>query len=162
MEPQRDPVESDLADTAAADVSQSRRGARSRGALTPVVVVVSAGGALGAGARYAATMAWPTPQAAFPATVFLVNVVGSALIGILMVSVVQLWPHRRLARPFLGTGLLGGFTTFSTYAVDVSQLATARQVGTAAAYLILTPTVAVLAATLAARMTRRLITRRSA
>ena len=127
-----------------------------------MVAVVSAGGALGAGARYAATMAWPTPQAAFPATVFVVNVVGSALIGILMVSVVQLWPHRRLVRPFLGTGVLGGFTTFSTYAVDVSQLATARQVGTAAAYLILTPTVAVLAATLAARTTRRLITRRSA
>ena len=77
---------------------------------------------LGAGARYAATIAWPTAQAAFPATVFAVNLLGSALIGILMVSVVQMWPHRRLVRPILGTGVLGGFTTFSTYAVDVSQL----------------------------------------
>lgn len=163
MDPEREPVDSDLVDAGAADVFQSRRDDRSRRReLIPVVAAVSAGGALGAGARYATTLSWPTAQAAFPATVFAVNVLGCALIGILMVSVVQLWPHRRLLRPFLGTGVLGGFTTFSTYAVDVQQLATAGQVGTAVAYLLFTPILAVLAATLTARATRRLITWRSA
>ncbi|MGB8385984.1 MAG: fluoride efflux transporter CrcB [Dermatophilaceae bacterium] len=152
-----------MEDAVAADVFESRRDGRSpRRELIPVVAAVSAGGALGAGARYAATLSRPTAQAAFPATTLAVNVFGSALIGILMVSVVQLWPHRRLVRLFLGTGVLGGFTTFSTYAVDVQQLATAGQVGMAAAYLLLTPILAVLAATLTARATGRVITWRSA
>jgi CrcB protein len=62
----------------------------------------------------------------------------------------------------VGTGVLGGFTTFSTYAVDVQQLAAAGQAGAAAAYLLLTPVLAVLAATVSARVTRRLIGWRSA
>lgn len=126
-----------------------------------MVGAVSAGGAVGAAGRYAATVSWPTAEGGFPATTLAVNVLGSALIGILMVAVVELWPHRRLVRPFLGTGVLGGFTTFSTYAVDVQHLATAGRVATATAYLLLTPILAVLAATLTARATRRLISWRS-
>ena len=41
----------------------------------------------------------------------------------------------RLARPFLGVGVLGGFTTFSTYAVDAQQLLVGQRPGTALAYL---------------------------
>src|SRR5206468_23399 len=53
-----------------------------------------------------------------------VNVLGCGLIGVLMVLVGELWTGRRLLRPFLGTGVLGGFTTFSTYAVDLQHLFT--------------------------------------
>lgn len=145
------------------DVFPSSRLGRGRLAdLTPVVAAVSAGGAVGAAGRYAATVAWPPAEGSLPVTTLAVNVCGCALIGILMVAVVELWPHRRLVRPFMGTGVLGGFTTFSTYAVDVQQLASVGQVGTAAAYLLLTPILAVLAATLTARATRRLISWRSA
>lgn len=163
MEPEPEPIDSDVADAVGADVFESRYESRSRRReLIAVMGAVSAGGALGGGARYAATITWPTAQGAFPATVLAVNVLGCALIGVLMVSVVQWWPHRRLVRPFVGTGVLGGFTTFSTYAVDVQQLAAAGQVGRAAAYLLLTPVLAVLAATVSAWVTRRLIRWRSA
>ena len=57
-----------------------------------------------------------------PWATLLTNVVGCALIGVLMVLVAERWPDRRLVRPFLGTGILGGFTTFSTYVVDTRTL----------------------------------------
>jgi CrcB protein len=52
-----------------------------------------------------------------------------------MVLVSDVWPGRRLLRPFLGTGLLGGYTTFSTYVVDAQHLMIAGATGTALAYL---------------------------
>jgi fluoride exporter len=55
-------------------------------------------------------------------TSFVVNVSGCLLIGLLMVSIVQVRRPHRLVRPFLGVGLLGGYTTFSTYAVETQRL----------------------------------------
>jgi len=52
-----------------------------------------------------------------------------------MVLVTDVWPSRRLLRPFLGTGLLGGYTTFSTYIVDIQHLLEASAARTALAYL---------------------------
>lgn len=132
-----------------------------RRALLRTLAVIAVGGALGAAARFEATIAWPVPASAFPATILIVNVVGSALIGLLMVGVVERWPNRQLLRPFLGTGVLGGFTSFSTYAVDVHQLLARGMLVMAAAYLLLTPILAVLATMGTARATRRLLTRRS-
>ncbi|MET9350372.1 fluoride efflux transporter CrcB [Streptomyces termitum] len=89
----------------------------------PVVAVVAAGGVLGASARYAATLAWPTAPGTFPWTVFAVNAAGCALLGLIMVLATEApaAPHP-LLRPFLGTGFCGGFTTFSTYALDTRRL----------------------------------------
>jgi fluoride exporter len=53
-------------------------------------------------------------------------------------------PHR-LLRPFVGVGFLGGFTTFSTYAVQAHQLLTEQRPGTALAYLFGTLVAALLA-----------------
>ena len=52
-----------------------------------------------------------------------------------MVLVVERLSSSRLVRPFFGTGLLGGFTTFSTYAVDTRALLAAGRPAVAAAYL---------------------------
>ncbi|MEU2654944.1 CrcB family protein [Streptomyces sp. NPDC007325] len=96
----------------------------SRG-LLPVALVVSAGGALGAAARYGATLLWPTPDGRFPWTVLLVNASGCALLGVLMVLLTEVRARpapNPLLRPFLGTGFCGGFTTFSTYALDTQRL----------------------------------------
>lgn len=101
----------------------------------PVIGVVAAGGAIGAVARYGATLLWPTAAGAFPWTILAVNVVGCALMGVLMVLITELFSPHRLVRPFLGTGILGGFTTFSTYAVDIQQLVDARRAPLALAYL---------------------------
>ncbi|MEU6620286.1 fluoride efflux transporter CrcB [Streptomyces litmocidini] len=89
----------------------------------PVVAVVAAGGALGAAARYGATLARPTPAGAFPWTILTVNVTGCLLLGVLMVLLTETTtaPHP-LLRPFLGTGFCGGFTTFSTYGLDTQRL----------------------------------------
>ncbi|PNG21495.1 FluC/FEX family fluoride channel, partial [Streptomyces cahuitamycinicus] len=60
-----------------------------------------------------------------------------------------------LVRPFFGTGVLGGFTTFSTYAVDIRGLVDGGQIGTGLAYLAATPLAALTAVWLAAGTTRR-------
>ncbi|MGW6392102.1 fluoride efflux transporter CrcB [Streptomyces sp. NPDC055103] len=96
-----------------------------RGQL-PVVGAVAVGGALGAAARYGATLLWPTPAHAFPWTTFTVNLAGCAALGTLMVLATEVVtaPHP-LLRPFLGTGVCGGFTTFSTYTLDTQRLLSA-------------------------------------
>ena len=110
------------------------------------VAVVALGGALGAVARYGMTVAWPTPPAAFPWTILVVNLIGCALIGVLMVLITDVWAAPRLVRPFVGTGVLGGFTTFSTYAVEAERLVDAGAARTSLLYLAVTPITAVVAA----------------
>ncbi|GIF74502.1 fluoride efflux transporter FluC [Asanoa siamensis] len=111
----------------------------------PVLAVISVGGIGGALARYGIGHAWPTPPGDFPWATFVVNVTGCLLIGALMVLVTDLFPHRRLLRPFLGVGVLGGYTTFSTYAVEIRNLIAAGAPATAAAYLLGTVAAACLA-----------------
>ncbi len=94
------------------------------------IAVIAVGGALGAAARYGLAHAWPTPQGGFPWAIFLVNVSGCLLIGALM----ALGPAP-LTRYFLGTGVLGGYTTFSAYTLDFAHLVSAGRVGLAFAYL---------------------------
>jgi fluoride exporter len=127
----------------------------------PVLAAVSAGGALGSLARYGIGYAWPTRPAGFPWATFTINVTGCLLIGVLMVLVTDVWPGRRLVRPFLGVGVLGGYTTFSTYVVDIQRLVDRGAAGTGLLYLAGTLTGALLAVSAGASLTR-LATRRKA
>ena len=91
--------------------------------VEPVVVgAVSAGGVLGALARLGITTAWPPPPGGFPWSTWLVNVSGCFLIGVLLTLIARFRPEQRLLRPFLGVGVLGGYTTFSTAIVEVQQV----------------------------------------
>ncbi|MFD5553575.1 fluoride efflux transporter CrcB [Streptomyces sp. NPDC127068] len=119
-----------------------------------VLAAVACGGALGAGARYGAVLLRPTPAGAFPWTTLTVNAVGCALIGVLMAALTAARTPGPLVRPFLGTGVLGGFTTFSAYAVDVQQLVRQGEGTRAAGYLLLTPLCALAAVWAGARLTR--------
>jgi fluoride exporter len=101
----------------------------------PAFGAVAVGGALGALARYGLALAIPPVPGHFPLATFLTNVVGGLLIGVLIVLLTELTTPHPLARPFLVTGILGGFTTFSTYAVDVEHLLAAHAVGVALGYL---------------------------
>ncbi|MEU8823254.1 fluoride efflux transporter CrcB [Streptomyces sp. NPDC048636] len=121
----------------------------------PVLAAVAVGGGIGAAARYGASLLWPTPAAAFPWTTLLVNAVGCALIGVLLVLVDQVWGAHRLHRPFFGTGVLGGFTTFSTYAVDVKRLLDAGRVASGMLCLIGTALAAMAAVWAGVVATRR-------
>ncbi|MCP2306936.1 fluoride efflux transporter CrcB [Kitasatospora paracochleata] len=117
----------------------------------PTVAVVALGGAIGACARYGAGLLWPTPVDAFPWTTLLVNAAGCAVIGVFLVLITEgpVAPHP-LLRPFFGTGVLGGFTTFSTYAVDAQGLFDHGLPGRALAYLVGTLVIAMLAVWVAA------------
>jgi CrcB protein len=103
--------------------------------LAPVLAAISAGGVLGALARYGLSTAWPHDPAGFPWATWTINVSGSFLIGVLMVLISRFWPSRRLVRPFFGVGILGGYTTFSTSVVDVQQVVAHGAPGVALLYL---------------------------
>jgi CrcB protein len=137
----------------------AQRAETGHGQLGPVIGAVAIGGAIGAAARYGAALAWPTPDGAFPWTTLVVNVVGCAVIGAFMVLLTDVWHPHPLLRPFFGTGVLGGFTTFSTYATDVRRLANGGHPRTALAYLALTVAVALLAVWAAAATTRWAVVR---
>jgi fluoride exporter len=100
-----------------------------------VLAAIAGGGALGAVARWAIGAAWPPDGTGFPWATFLVNVAGCGLIGVLMVVVTDVVPGRRLLRPFLGVGVLGGFTTFATYVVEIEQRLTRSAAVIALLYL---------------------------
>ena len=71
----------------------------------------------------------------FPWATFIENVSGGFLLGVLMVFLLDVWlPHRYL-RPFLGVGVLGGYTTFSTYMLESRDLLAGGRAATAFAYL---------------------------
>ncbi len=145
------PVDSDV------DLSVPGQRAEIRGRHPAIVGAIAAGGAIGALARYQVGRWWPTPTDAFPSTTLAVNLLGCLLIGILMAVVTETLAPHPLARPFLGTGILGGFTTFSTYAVDLQTLLSHGKVGTALAYLAATAMGAVMAAAAGLTVMRRLI-----
>jgi fluoride exporter len=126
---------------------------------TDVVGAVAAGGALGTLARWAVAESIPRQGADFPWATLLTNIAGCFLIGAVMVLVVQRWPDKHLVRPFFGTGILGGFTTFSTYALDTRVLLAAGHPVTAAAYLAGTLAVGLIAVVAGLRLTERAMTR---
>ena len=118
---------------------------------------VAAGGALGAAARFGLAQAWPAATHGFPYATFVTNVAGcAALGGLLQLLADRPMSHRahRLLRPFLGTGLLGGFTTFSTYAVEAVDLARAGRPVLAGGYVVGTLITAFAAVWVGARAVR--------
>jgi CrcB protein len=113
-----------------------------------VLAVIAVGGVIGAELRYGVGILIPPGARSMPWATFLVNVLGGFGIGVLM-AVLGRAPHRHaLLRPFLGVGVLGGFTTFSTYSTDVYRLIDVGRPELALGYAALT-LFAALAATVA-------------
>ncbi|HET7328404.1 MAG TPA: CrcB family protein [Nocardioidaceae bacterium] len=151
---QRGPLE----DRAPVDPDVDLRSRRQRRELRrhgiEVLAAIAAGGMLGAAGRYAIDVAMPTSAGAFPWGIWVVNTTGCLLIGVLMVLVVDVGSVHRLVRPFLGVGVLGGYTTFSTAAVDTQTLIVAGHPGLALAYLFGTAAAALAAVTVGVALTR--------
>lgn len=100
-----------------------------------ILLVVSAGGVLGALARYLVGLLVTHSPNGFPWSTALVNVTGCLLIGVLLGWHDRDERHRHL-RPFLAVGVLGGYTTFSTYALDAQVLIADGRLIAATGYLI--------------------------
>lgn len=105
--------------------------------MTTVWLSVAAGGAIGATLRYALTgWAGRALGHGFPWGTLAANVIGSALMGVLAVVLMERFPGAwsRYA-PFLMTGILGGFTTFSAFSLDALYLMERGRMAAAAAYV---------------------------
>ena len=120
-----------------------------------VVLAVALGGIAGAEARYGLGLLAPHDPGRFPWMTLAINVAGCVLIGVLLATLATLAHPPRLARPLLGTGLLGGFTTFSTFSVDLVQLLDRHCWGLAAGYLLATVVVCVSGVVAGAALVRR-------
>jgi fluoride exporter len=110
-----------------------------------IALVVAAGGAIGGALRYLLNQAVPHGAGGFPWSTFLENVAGCLVLGALMVFLLDVWTPHRYARPFLGIGVLGGFTTFSAYTVETIALLRAGEAPTAMAYVLGTVVLGLLA-----------------
>lgn len=86
-------------------------------------LIVGCGGFIGALLRYLCSQVlggistWP-----FPLATFVINLVGSFLIGVMSVLLPAAFPNSRLPLLFVSTGILGGFTTFSTFSLETFGL----------------------------------------
>ncbi|MGR3821959.1 MAG: fluoride efflux transporter CrcB [Salipiger marinus] len=95
---------------------------------------VALGGALGASGRYLTGLVMARLFGrGFPWGTLAVNILGSFAMGVLVVALAQLSANR--LAPFLMTGVLGGFTTFSAFSLDVATLYERGDVGQAAIYV---------------------------
>ena len=100
------------------------------------LALISVGGVVGACARYELSRTWPTAVGQFPTTTLLINVGGAFVLGFLLEWLTR---HRSLehwARFCIGVGVLGAFTTFSTFATDLVLLVDSGDGAIAVAYAI--------------------------
>jgi CrcB protein len=102
-----------------------------------VIGAVAAGGAIGSAARYVLngliqSAAW----GGFPFGIFIVNISGGLVMGILTELMALKWNVSLELRAFLTTGILGGYTTFSTFSLDSVMLISRGAYGQAATYVV--------------------------
>lgn len=100
-----------------------------------VLLAIGAGGALGSLARYGLSVAIPHGRGEFAVATLLTNVLGCLLIGVLMAILTTTARPHHLLRPFLGVGVLGGFTTFSTFVTDTLDAATTGRIPASLLYV---------------------------
>lgn len=125
--------------------------------ITPRVLAwIAFGGILGSLARFLVSYLWnPAPVGGFPTGTLVINVLGCLLIG-MVVPVLAGHPREEHLRPFIVTGMLGGFTTFSAFALETGVMLDEGEFGLAGVYIVVTLLLGLLAVPLGVRITRRL------
>jgi CrcB protein len=111
-----------------------------------LLLLASLGGAIGAGARYlvnVACAAWLSLD--FPWPTFFVNVLGGFLMGVVVGGLVPALDDSPAWRVFLATGVLGGFTTFSAFSLEIYNLMDRQANGLALVYVLASVVLSVLA-----------------
>ena len=109
------------------------------------IFAVDAGGFVGSVCRYLLSLIPVSEATVFPIKTFIINIIGCIVIGVLAVTAsknMEMSPQMML---FLKVGLCGGFTTFSTFALETADLMKAGHMGTALLYVLLSVLVGVAA-----------------
>ena len=121
-------------------------------------LLVAIGGAIGSVARYGLGVAagrW-APNAGWPVGTFAANVIGGLLMGLLVGWLAfRGGAQQEAVRLFAAVGLLGGFTTFSSYSLEAVQMIERRQIGLACAYVVGSVVLAILALFVGLMIARR-------
>lgn len=114
---------------------------------------IALGGILGSLARFLISYWWnPDSVGAFPFGTLLINILGCLIIG-MVVPVLAGHPREEHLRPFIITGVLGGFTTFSAFAIETAVMLNDGTLGLAALYIGLTLLLGLFAVPLGVRIT---------
>lgn len=100
-----------------------------------VPAAVAVGGALGAPARYGISLAVHITPGTFPWGTFWTNISGSFALGLVLAFLLERFPPTRYLRPFVATGFLGAYTTYSTFAVETDLLVRNGHAAVATAYV---------------------------
>jgi CrcB protein len=120
------------------------------------LAAVFAGGAVGTLARGALTAVMPAPAASrWPWSTFTANIAGAFLIGYFTTRLLERLPLSSYRRPFLGTGICGGFTTFSTMQIEILAMLKHHAYVLAAGYVIASITLGLVAVYAATALVRR-------
>lgn len=129
--------------------------------LRPSLIAwVVAGGAVGSTLRSLIARALPTTPGHWPAATFLVNVTGALLLGLLLELLTRLARSERIRAPLqlgVGTGLIGGYTTYSSFAVETVMLGTGGRIWLAVAYALASVAAGFLAAGAGMLAARRVV-----
>jgi CrcB protein len=119
-----------------------------------IALAIAAGGAIGGAMRHAVGLVVPD-SGGFPWGTFVENVSGAFVLAVLVVYLVEVWPPSRYVRPFLATGVLGGYTTFSTFMDEARELLLDGSGVIAFAYVAATLVLGMSAALIGLRLGRR-------
>lgn len=146
------PIDPDLEPDDPGEPSLTHRAGRHtpRRSHPGVLAVIVAGGFIGTLGRYELTVAWPTVAGHFPTGIFVINTGGAFLLGLILTVLLERRIEARAGhylRLFLGTGMLGGWTTYSTLVVGALALGRDAHVATGVAYLGVTLVAGVVAVT---------------
>ena len=107
------------------------------------ILAVGAGGFLGAVCRYLIGLVPISETFVFPIKTFIINIVGCIVIGILAAAATRNYDMSPQMILFLKVGLCGGFTTFSTFALETADLMKTGHMGAAFLYVLLSVLVGV-------------------
>jgi CrcB protein len=99
-----------------------------------ILAAIALGGALGAPARYGVAQLVHVAKGSFPWATFWTNITGSFALGLVLVLILERFPPTRYVRPFVATGFLGAYTTYSTFAVETDLLVRGGQAVTGVVY----------------------------
>lgn len=131
---------------------------RNQGHSMKLLLLASAGGAIGAGARYLIGHAFAARGLiAFPWATLTINVVGCFLMGVLIELLAQRFQGSPELRTFLATGVLGGFTTFSAFSLEFATLFERGETTAAALYVVLSVALTLLAVFAGLAITRAVL-----